>query len=215
MQSEKIAELLHQYFELGVAEGREGRNHDTEAGDAQRVLSEIEAEIAALSAAEPPVTVKALEWVEMTSAREDGPAEPTGDWEASCMLGEYSVCFDPDQNMSEAPWGVWSPNKNIGHYPGIDEAKAAAQADYEARIRSALTAQVQDVAEERYRHKKRGSIYTVTARGRLQVDGDLDNEKVVVYRGEDGQTWVRPEYEFNDGRFEPLTAAPAKQEGKP
>lgn len=53
MQSEKIAELLHQYFELGVAEGREGRNHDTEAGDAQRVLSEIEAEIAALSAAEP------------------------------------------------------------------------------------------------------------------------------------------------------------------
>ncbi|WP_223566886.1 hypothetical protein [Agrobacterium tumefaciens] len=79
--------------------------------------------------------------------------------------------------------------------------------------RSALSAQVQDVAEERYRHKKRGSTYTVMARGRLQVDGDLDNEKVVVYRGEDGQTWVRPEYEFNDGRFEPLPAAPAKQEG--
>ncbi|MBS0258325.1 MAG: hypothetical protein JSR13_11505 [Proteobacteria bacterium] len=53
MQNKKIAELLHEYFELGVAEGREGRNHDTEAGDAQRVLSEIEAEIAALSAAEP------------------------------------------------------------------------------------------------------------------------------------------------------------------
>jgi len=53
MRNQKIAELLHQYFELGVAEGREGRNHDTEAGDAQRVLSEIEAEIAALSAAEP------------------------------------------------------------------------------------------------------------------------------------------------------------------
>ncbi len=49
MGDQKISELLHQYFELGVAEGREGRNHDTEAGDAQRVLSEIEAEIAALA----------------------------------------------------------------------------------------------------------------------------------------------------------------------
>lgn len=43
--SERLTELLHQYFELGVAEGREGRNHDTKAGDAQRVLSEIEYEI--------------------------------------------------------------------------------------------------------------------------------------------------------------------------
>lgn len=49
MVNQKIAELLYQYFELGVAEGREGRTHDTEAGDAQRVLSEIEAEIAELS----------------------------------------------------------------------------------------------------------------------------------------------------------------------
>lgn len=49
MQS-NIAELLHRYFELGVAEGREGRTHDTEAGDAQRVLSEIEAEVSKLNA---------------------------------------------------------------------------------------------------------------------------------------------------------------------
>lgn len=62
MQNKKLAELLHQYFELGVAEGREGRNHDTEAGDAQRVLSEIEAEIVLASPA-PPAAVKALEWI--------------------------------------------------------------------------------------------------------------------------------------------------------
>lgn len=112
--------------------------------DVANARDEVRAALeAALSAAEPSVAVKDLEWVAMTSAREDGPAEPTGDWEASCMLGEYSVCFDPDQDMSEAPWCVWSPNENIGHYPGIDEAKAAAQADYETRIRSALTAQVQ------------------------------------------------------------------------
>lgn len=63
MQNKKIVELLHEYFELGVAEGREGRNHDTEAGDAQRVLSEIEAEIATLSAPvkpAPSVAVNAL-----------------------------------------------------------------------------------------------------------------------------------------------------------
>ncbi|WP_149898949.1 DUF1653 domain-containing protein [Rhizobium rhizogenes] len=104
----------------------------------------------------------------------------------------------------------------VKNYPGPDtiifDPKWHAPKIFRAAV-SALSAQVQDVAQERYRHKKRGSIYTVMARGRLQVDGDLDNEKVVVYRGEDGQTWVRPEYEFNDGRFEPLPAAPAKQEG--
>lgn len=63
-----------------------------------------------------------------------------------------------------------------------------------------------------HRHKKRGSTYRVIAEGRLQVDADLDNEKVVVYRGEDGQVWVRPTYEFNDGRFETLPAAPLPQD---
>lgn len=66
MQNKKIAELLHEYFELGVAEGREGRNHDTEAGDAQRVLSAIEAEIAALPA---PPAVKPYGYVYESTVR--------------------------------------------------------------------------------------------------------------------------------------------------
>ncbi len=62
-----------------------------------------------------------------------------------------------------------------------------------------------------HRHKKRGSTYQVVAEGKLQVDGDLDNESVVIYRGEDGEHWVRPAYEFNDGRFEALPASGASE----
>lgn len=63
-----------------------------------------------------------------------------------------------------------------------------------------------------HRHKKRGSQYQVMAHGRLQVDADLDMEKVTIYRAEDGSWWVRPDYEFNDGRFEPIaTAAEASE----
>lgn len=53
-----------------------------------------------------------------------------------------------------------------------------------------------------HRHKKRKSVYQVLAEGRMQIDGDLDDEKVVVYRDEQNRVWVRPSYEFNDGRFE-------------
>lgn len=65
---------------------------------------------------------------------------------------------------------------------------------------------------KRFRHKKRGTTYQVLHSGCLQVDGDLDNERVTVYRCEqDGGIWVRPDYEFNDGRFEelPSLAAPS------
>lgn len=63
-----------------------------------------------------------------------------------------------------------------------------------------------------HRHKKRGGEYMVVHEGRLQVDGDLDDERVIIYRGADGKLWVRPSYEFNDGRFEPIR--PASENGE-
>lgn len=82
--------------------------------------------------------VKPLEWRDLTSPREDGPSEPTGDVEAYTMIGEYSVCFDDDEDMMHAPWCCWSPNECVGHFADFDEAKAAAEADYRTRILSAL-----------------------------------------------------------------------------
>jgi hypothetical protein len=78
----------------------------------------------------------------------------------------------------------------------------------DAELKSLSPAQaIPDGFTPSHRHKKRGSTYQVIATGRLQVDGDLDMEKVTVYRGEDGDVWIRPDYEFNDGRFEALAAS--------
>jgi len=61
-----------------------------------------------------------------------------------------------------------------------------------------------------YRHKKRGTIYTVIGEGKLQCSANelLDDAPVVIYRGEDGQLWVRGVQEFHDGRFEPAEPTP-------
>jgi hypothetical protein len=56
-----------------------------------------------------------------------------------------------------------------------------------------------------YRHKKSGHVVRVTAIGRLQTNNPSahlrDMEPMVVYV-HDGNTWVRSEDEFDDGRFE-------------
>lgn len=68
-----------------------------------------------------------------------------------------------------------------------------------------------------YKHKKRGTTYTIIGEGRMSVSADwhmtvqkmsgtaqfhVDMEEVVIYQGEDGNIWVRPKAEFFDGRFE-------------
>ena len=61
----------------------------------------------------------------------------------------------------------------------------------------------------RWRHKKRGTYYTALGTARLQLASPVVIEEgavLVIYRGDDGVLWARPEAEFKDGRFEQVTA---------
>ena len=96
----------------------------------------------------PSVAVKALEWKRNGWVEAFAQPEGLGVW--------YSISpHKPVRGPGEPPfscrviWGV--PNQTEGRYLGesfqsVEEAKATAQADYKARIRAALSAQVQDVA---------------------------------------------------------------------
>ena len=57
---------------------------------------------------------------------------------AQTPIGWYSVDRDFDDEINATPWACWSPSELINHFSTLPEAKAAAQADYEARIMAAI-----------------------------------------------------------------------------
>lgn len=74
-------------------------------------------------------------------------------------------------------------------------------------------------AKTTHRHKKRGTEYVLIGYGKMQAENwfdlttptltEVSMHEVAIYRSvDDGTLWVRPREEFEDGRFEPLSAAP-------
>ncbi|NTA48196.1 hypothetical protein G6L34_08820 [Agrobacterium tumefaciens] len=86
----------------------------------------------------PSVAVKALEWNKQAMSHGYGLFISL----AMTSIGHYQI-----SQGAAGKYEVYLDKKPISAaYDGVPEAKAAAQADFEARIRSALSAQVQDVA---------------------------------------------------------------------
>lgn len=100
--------------------------------------------------------------------------------------------------------------------------------------RSALIrAQTEPGWKPTHRHVKRGSEYMLLGIGKMQSEhwrdgsinrirsaircnapdqtASIDMREVAIYVGEDGQHWVRPREEFEDGRFEALAASPERE----
>ena len=86
--------------------------------------------------------VKQLVWEDVMMDRGDGYSEPSGDYEALCAWGSYYIEIGLGSNSYY--WYVETMGREVGNiFDDLDDAKAAAQADYEARILSALEPAVQ------------------------------------------------------------------------
>ncbi|KRA58219.1 hypothetical protein [Rhizobium sp. Root651] len=151
----------------------------------------------------PSVAVKALEWeTDTLTATKDGVEFPSSHyWTAKhhvpgLLLGWEISRFVDERFPKVTRSFVLRSGKTEKEFATLEEAKAAAQADYETRILSALSAQVQDVAgDEEWqtvpKHPTGKMIDAVVS----MVDGDAPHPFILnLYRAM-------------------LAVAPAKQEG--
>ncbi len=159
----------------------------------------------------PSVAVKALEW--------DGN-DYTG-WSAYGLGLGYQI----DDETSDEECFILEKHEGSSviksAHASLNAAQEYAQADYEARIRSALSAQVQDVAGWR-------PIETAPKDGTPILGGHSEAVLTVWWEADGSQNnsgepgWVdgsfnriEENYTYPITHWMPLPAAPAKQEGGP
>jgi hypothetical protein len=118
-----------------VRAAREAVAHDPEANiSSEGVRTIIETALLALRSATPMPGVKALEWREFATSRHD---YGHGVWDANGPWTTYSIwdCFEGGFD-DEDRYYARAISKS---FHTVEAAKAAVQADFEARILSALT----------------------------------------------------------------------------
>lgn len=155
----------------------------------------------------PSVAVKALEWADKLKRgdREGFVCSSSGVLSYSIMLSRFRV------------YGIPGEHDGAAEFTSLAEAKAAAQADYEARIRSALSAQVQDVAgwHDISTAPKDGTTF-------IAVMAEAYSPRATLCKFEDGkflspsqgEKFVLPGWnQWWPTHWMPLPGAPAKQEG--
>lgn len=107
-------------------------------GDA---VSALAAKIRAMAVTKP------LVWDEGEQDRGDGTSDLTGDWSAQSAVGEYTT--EISWGSDSYYWSVAINSEEIGHsFEDLIYAKAAAQADYNARIASAQAIDLRNLLAE-------------------------------------------------------------------
>lgn len=170
-----------------------------------RVVGALAASLPTPPVSEEGVAIKELEW--------EGRALTLG-WHVRTILGTYDIWVDQTR-PPDAKWFMGPEGNRATWHPSLEAAKAAAQQDFNTRIRSALAATAPSRAtpspeapraeateawywvppHKRYRIEHDGFVGTVigvytTLEGKRGVVLQLDNAKVVhVY----GEKWLRDE----------------------
>jgi len=123
--------------------------------------------------------------------------------EIMSMMGGYTK-FHPDETAPGVEQNTYSWGVSDGYKEMAEMARAVLSASQPAPSPWRPT----------HRHVKRGSTYQVIGEAELQAtDPVCEGTVLTVYKAEDGKLWVRPTYEFKDGRFETLPPAPSPRDG--